>query len=138
MRARPADTGSEDAGMTDAELKKLCDLWQGRLKLQDWRIDARMADSVETDGQFGKCRVSREGRLAIVRIQKEEAVDLTDEFSRAFPSDYDPERSLVHELLHIPLEGIIADEPGEHERVAQEQAIEQISAALYEAYRKEG
>lgn len=126
--------------MTDERLKELCALWQKRLRLQDWRIDARFADSGEMDGAQGDAHFQREKKVGVIRILKPEAFDETDHYHKAFPDLFDPERTLVHELLHAPLDGLfdLPDDAGELVLAAQEQAIEQITDALYEAYREEG
>lgn len=122
--------------MTDEELKSLCALWQKRLRLQDWRIGVRFADSGEMNGAQGDAHFQREKKLGIIRILKSEAFDQTDNYYHAFPDIFDVERTLIHELLHAPLDGLFETEENteEYKHVAQEQAIEQITNALYDAY----
>jgi hypothetical protein len=123
--------------VNDGELKVLCRKWQKLLRLQDWEIDCRFADSIETHDQTGKCRAFPDRRQAIVRILRPEGFDLTDEFTQAFDDGVDPEMSLVHELIHIPLEKLLNEDPGEHEKVMQEQAIESIARALLDLDRRD-
>jgi hypothetical protein len=120
--------------MTDEQLKSLCKLWQKRLRLQDWRIDVRLVDSGELGNSEGGCRAFRDDKLAIIKVLKPDAVDRTDDYFKAFPETYSVERILVHELLHIPLEGILNPDANDHEKVAEEQAVNQITNALVEAY----
>lgn len=72
--------------------------------------------------------------MAVIRILKPEAFDTTNEFIEAFPHDTNPERILVHELLHIPFDRIISADAEGFEAVAQEQAINQVTDALFDAY----
>lgn len=120
--------------MTDEQLKQCCEVWQRRLRLRDWRIDVRFGDNTELDGNEGTCKAFRDDRLAIIRVIKQEAFDQTDDYYKAFGDTFDAERILIHEMLHIPFEGIFNVEAEKHEDVAQEQAINAVTNALYEAY----
>lgn len=122
--------------MTDAELRERCAYWQRILRLQDWRVDVRLADSAETDGQLGNCHVFQDAKLAIIRILRAETRDLTDIYSQAFPESDDPEFTLIHELLHIPFDSILNDEAERHEKIMQEQALDFVAGALFELSRK--
>lgn len=123
--------------MTDEELKSLCLLWQKRLRLQDWRIDVRFVDSGELpDDGGGTCQVHAPNRSVVIKILRSDSYNQTSDFYKAFPGDFDVERTLIHELVHIPLDGIIKaeDDADEFQHIAQEQAIEALTDALYDAY----
>lgn len=122
--------------MSDEELKKLCEMWQKRLRLQDWRIDAKFADSAEMDGAQGRAHFQREKKLGVIGILRPESFDETDDYYKAFPDIFDIERTLLHELLHVPFDGLfeVEEDTDEHKHAAQEQAIELLTDALYEAY----
>lgn len=121
---------------TDDWLRERCEEWQARLSLRDWRINVRFADSGELNSNEGSCRVFRDDKLAIVRVSRAEAFDETDDYHKAFPDTYDAERILVHELLHIPFDGIFNIEAEGHESVAQEQALNAVTNALCKAYER--
>lgn len=118
--------------MTDKQLQERLAFWQKALRLQDWRIKASFVDSDEMpDDGMGSCHVFRDGRMAVIAIQNPESFDPTGRFNKAFPEFYDPERVLLHEMLHIPLDGLFnEDEAEEHEHTAQEWAIESLAEAL--------
>lgn len=122
--------------MTDEQLRSLCALWQKRLRLQDWRIDVCFAGSGEMNGAQGDAHFQKEKKLGVIRILKLEAFDETDQYFTAFPDIFDPERTLVHELLHAPLDGLFQKEEDadEHTHAAQEQVMELLTDALYQAY----
>lgn len=123
--------------VTDEQLKSLCALWQKRLRLRDWRIDVRFVDSGELPDQGGgTCQPHPPDRTAVIKILRPDSYNATSDFYKAFPDVFDVERTLIHELLHIPLDGIVeaGDEVEEFRHRAQEQAIEQITDALYNGY----
>ena len=124
--------------MTDKHLKDLCALWQKRLTLQDWQIDVRFVDSGDVrEGVFGLCYVHADNRRAIIKIVNPDSHDPGTDFYKAFPEMFDIERTLVHELLHIPLDGIVQfpDDVDEFKQRAQEQAMELLTDALLAAYK---
>lgn len=139
MRVRAKYRRSEDAELSDEQLKSLCRLWQKRLKLQDWRIAVFLADSGEMNGAQGDAHFQREKKLGVIRILRPEAFDETDQYHKAFPDVFDVERTLIHELLHAPLDGLFETEENteQHKHDAQEQCVEQLTDALYAAYGKE-
>lgn len=127
--------------MTDEQLGSLCKLWQKRLRLQDWRIDTRLVDSGELpDEGGGTCLVHSDDRTAVIKILQPDSYNQTSDFYKAFPEAFEVERTLIHELLHIPLDGLFEhrDDTDEFKYIAQEQAIEQITDALYQAYSGDG
>lgn len=127
--------------MTDEQLKSLCELWQKRLRLQDWRIDVRLVDSGELpDEGGGVCLVHAENRTVVIKILRPNSYNQTSDFYKAFPDTFDVEKTLIHELLHIPLDGLFKEEDDteEFQQIAQEQFIEQVTDALYEAYIQKG
>lgn len=124
--------------MNDRDLQDLCKVWQERLRLQNWRIDVRFAGSSEMHGDAqGSCTVFSENHMAVIRLLKPEGYDATNSFIEAFPDDTDPERILIHELLHIPFDRIIDVDAEGFMLIAQEQAINQVTDALFAAYTEE-
>ncbi len=115
--------------INDATLARLCAEWQRRLRLMDWRVAVRLADSEDLE-TYGECKTHRDDKLALVRIQRPESVDQSSGWFKNFPETYDTETVLVHELLHIHLDGLMNQEADDAERAAQENAINFISEAL--------
>lgn len=100
----------------------------------------RLADSGELpDAGGGSCDVHADSRTAVTKILRPDSYDQTSDFYKAFPEMFNVEKTLIHELLHIPLDGLFddGDDVEEFQHRAQEQFIEQITDALYAAYLKE-
>lgn len=116
--------------MSDEQLQQCLSFWQEKLGLKDWRISVRLVDGEEID-DIGDCKVYREDRLALIRIQHPESVSGKTGWHKSFPDLFNAEKTLVHELLHIHFDGLMEQDAEDHERVAQEQAINSITNALY-------
>lgn len=114
--------------MSDS-LQAHCVLWQERLRLRDWEV----AVTTVQPGTLGNPNIkgtitwqlhSRSARISVV-----ESADMA-----ANDPEYDQERTLVHELLHLHF--LAWDTAsGTPEDTALEQAIWAISRALVVAYR---
>lgn len=113
--------------MTNDELQALCRVWQERLRLRDWIIDARLARRPEFGNttQVGRCAWNENHRAARVSVLDPLDADL----SNTTTPDNDPELILVHELLHIHFIPFVAQD-NTPEDTAQEQAINCIAGAL--------
>ncbi len=96
--------------MRVAELQALSTLWQERLNLREWNITTRWGKGMKN--LHGQCWWDAENLVAVVTICK---------YSR------DKELTLVHELLHLVLEG---HEEFKGPNVIVERAINRIAAAL--------
>jgi len=92
------------------ELQSLSILWQERLNLREWTITTRWGKGMK--GLYGQCWWDPENLVATVEICK---------YSR------DKELTLVHELLHLVLEG---HEEFRGPNTVVERAINRIAAAL--------
>lgn len=113
--------------MTNEELTTLCILWQQRLRLQDWNIWIGFFRHYEMQPEtFGNTAAHTKHNQAYIKILSEQDV------SENCVPPYDPEKTVVHELLHLHLRDI-EKEPGSRE---EETAIEAIASALVKAYRK--
>jgi hypothetical protein len=106
--------------MTDSDLKKLCRLWQKRLRLQNWVVTIRFVDSngIPTD-ECGHTDWEDEELVADVSILQ----GMTDEQT---------EKAVIHELVHLVLDWW---DTGYHFR-PKEIAINMMADALYRAYPK--
>ena len=110
---------------TFAELPTQLAYWQKALRLQDWRIEANFCHGYEIDGNLGSCNIHYKKKTASIQI--------------TVPEDRDPtavggaepwQVTLIHELLHILMDGIGDRE--ESSSVAEEQAIAILSNLLWE------
>lgn len=112
--------------MTQAELNKLCALWQKRLRLEDWRVAVKVVRKYALPDCYADCLPHGRTKVAKIRI--------------ADPADRDPEWadetelewSLVHELMHLycPDYSPSDDEDGEFETM-----LNLVPQALVTAYR---
>jgi hypothetical protein len=116
--------------VSNSTLQKLLREWQKTLRLQDWRVVAKFASPMEfqNGGAVGECHVS-------ALLKQAEVLLLDDEHlagERLFNADI--EVSLVHELLHLPLQAWTRNNSARDEQDPRywqaEQAIEQIALAL--------
>ena len=109
--------------MTLGALKKLCETWQSRLRINDWTILLRWAKSNELEHEYGTN--AYDPRQMICEIVIKPGCD--DNYP-----DGGVEQTLIHELLHLVMHGNV---DYEKEDILQERAINQIADALYWAYR---
>lgn len=117
-------------GMTQRTLTRLKNLWQKRLGLEDWKISATFC-SEETfkekigGDSVGGCFWTADRKIAEIYIRKPSVLHSLGD---------DLEDILVHEMLHILLEGHKEEIPPDD--VNTERAINQLSAALIRPYRR--
>lgn len=104
--------------------------WQWELRLQDWRVIASWVHPNELAGD------NPHGRIEWNIQSKEAEIRICSPGSRApeFGRSYDPEATLVHELLHLHFAPFNAED-GTPADNAQEQAINCIADALVKARR---
>lgn len=116
--------------MRKNELEERLAYWQKVLRLQDWRIHVEMVDSDEIENNAGQCHVHQHGKTAVIKLIKPEAYNRTSSFAKAFPDTLEVEVTLVHELLHIPFDGLFVEEENEIREDREEQALEMTAHAL--------
>lgn len=110
--------------MTEEELQALCEVWQKRLRLQDWTVVVRIVRGRELpDGAEGQVTWVLSRREALIKVR--DPIDYLPE--GMVPEDM--EANLVHELLHLYFAPFDAEDDS-LEEMHQEQAINAISAAL--------
>lgn len=114
--------------LAQGRIEDLLKEWQERLRLTDWNITVH-----DNESFYGmeECR----GKVDYSEPSKEAVVHLLDE--RQFISnefDYDKERTLVHELLHVKF--CLLDESGNEtqDRVLH-QLVEELAKAFVDAKR---
>ena len=109
----------------EAELKKELSYWQKKLRLQDWKIEANFCHAYTLQGDLGEANVFPKKKVAEILI--------------TYPDERDPNSvggaelwqvTLIHELLHIVLDGIAPrDEPTP---VEEEQAVNNLAIAFWQ------
>ncbi len=107
--------------MTLFELRRLCRLWQKRLRITDWRITVKFS---EAEGNLGITDYNPRELIATIEIRPGQ----TEERYH----DGGTEQTLIHELLHVVLDG---EKEYGGEDLGQERSINRIADALYTAYR---
>lgn len=125
-RGRPVDvkgTPANDGPGTDSpieHLRALCDKWQRRLRLEDWKIDLRLVRHYELEpGTAGNFTPVLERKEAVIKI-----LVAGDRFESCLQTT--EEQTLVHELLHCHFESFWYH----GKRTEMEQAINLIADAL--------
>jgi hypothetical protein len=117
--------------MNQRTLKRLCTLWQKRLNLVDWTLKPRFVDqetmAEKVDGRsVGGCIWCSDRKTADLYILSSERLHTLDDEGQE-------EHILLHELLHIVLEG---HGPPKKSDIHVERAIHQLTAALLIAYKR--
>lgn len=113
------------AEITEQHLQELCAKWQKRLGLSDWTVKASLVRQYEMGDEqaVGHCNWVLSKRSASIKV-----LDPID-----YPPDiitpYNPETTLVHELIHLHFAPFMADHDT-LEHILQEQAIDAIAKAL--------
>lgn len=114
------------------QLAERCAYWQKVLRLQDWKVRAEIARSMDFNDERdcdGLCTAQRSRMRAMIQI-----ISPLD-----YPKDglfgQDMEVTLVHELLHLHAAGL-GLEDGSIEQWTVEKMINQLSEALVELDRR--
>jgi hypothetical protein len=120
--------------MTEKALQRLSQIWQRRLRLQDWNLRVRLVRSYHSAMPDDSCgTVNIEWRQKEATIYVLDPGDIDPEQLKSWPRQ-DAESILVHELVHLHFAGLrIA--PGTAEHDLEEQAILALEEALITAYR---
>lgn len=114
--------------MPDPDLRAICTVWQERLRLRDWTFDidwARKHGDLSADS-YAKTTWTPSEMHAYVLIRRPESMQR--KFKRA-----PIEQTVVHEMLHVKLEGFTEENEALH--VPQyEAAIDNLAEAYIAAY----
>lgn len=102
--------------MTLSRLRERCDYWKDLLNLREWTIEVRWGSTKETPRLHGYCWWHSEEFQAVVAVWK---------------GSREKEAVLVHELLHIVIEG--HQELTREYDVNIERAINRITYAMLAA-----
>lgn len=109
--------------MSEKEMRKLCALWQRRLRLQDWNVRLLIKSADDIDGSFARIRPQLDAKCAILNVCEpgdHSSLDLQ------MIGERDVEEDIVHELLHLHCEPF---SPEDHDSL-EYQAIEQAVGVL--------
>ena len=99
------------------------DYWLNLLRLQDWDVEIKWVapDKLEYHG-FGEITWTLDKKKANVLLCSPEAVSAE--------RNHDPEKTLVHELLHLHFSTVCRTKDGTYEDKAHEASIDQVARAL--------
>ena len=97
--------------------------WSSRLRLQDWRIDAKIVRSNELKPDtLGHIKWDSDRKTALITL-----LDPLDYDLPATRIEEDMEMTVLHELIHLHLSVLPRDKTT---RQAEEQVVNRIAAAL--------
>lgn len=103
--------------------------WQHVLRLDDWDIEVSILDAYDMGAAFGRCRrVLEQKQYALIELLDPAAY----EYDVDDTEGYDPELTIIHELLHIFTARILAQptKRGTSYDIVAEQLAHQVSRAL--------
>ena len=125
--------------LSEEKLRELCANWQMVFKLQDWEIEVHVlrVDVLGTKVGLGQCRANPGKRKAIIKLlHPDDYGTVAPEYKSGGTIDFEQERVLVHEILHIPfaaIDSLIGN--GNANEVILEQAINSLDVPLVELVR---
>lgn len=88
----------------EIDLNRYLSYWQPRLRLMDWDISIRYVDELERDGEamLGTCDYDNDHGYAQIRVLSFEGYnELAEKVDDLVVEPYNPEQTVVHELLHL-------------------------------------
>jgi hypothetical protein len=121
--------------LTQDQAQKLLDYWQEKLRLRDWEIDVEVVKPMEIDDDFGRTHIYSDKRVAKIFVTSPDDRVHGDLASHGL----DPEKTLVHEMLHIWFDHAGADgiESGpQRDKDLAHQAINAIALACVSVRRE--
>ena len=111
--------------LTDADVQAICREWQARLRLMDWDIHCEIVRGFRLTDAVAEVESLDTKRTAWVRVMH------PADYNPSWQLPQDPERSIVHELLHLVVSPLA---PGE-ESLAEEQVVHALSGTLVNLHR---
>lgn len=109
--------------LTKSQVKRWITKWQRTLKLQDWDIVVTIEPREDLDGADGDCGHTLGRKHGIIRLARYRKSEVECTF-------YDPEQTLVHELLHLHFAPFESKRNGSPEDISQEQAIDTMAKVV--------
>lgn len=128
------DTSVQKVDDVTELLQKECELWQKKLRLQDWNVEVKVCRLHEMPTQSALAVVEsyEERKDAVMHLLAPIDIPLVqDKFLGSEAANYDI--SIVHELLHLHLLPL-SDYDDERSRVAEEQIVNALSRAFVLAH----
>jgi hypothetical protein len=103
--------------------------WSSRLRLQDWRIEAKIVRSIELKPEtLGHIKWDSDKKTALITL-----LDPLDYDLPATRIEEDMEMTVLHELIHLHLSVLPRDKAS---RQAEEQVVNRIASALMDLDRR--
>ena len=99
------------------------EFWKERLALQSWSIKARWAGPEELDDSYGDHRFDPLRRTGFIRVR-------TEPFRSNDNELWDPEHTIIHELLHLHLSLLCSVSKADLEETLEERFINDMASAL--------
>jgi hypothetical protein len=120
--ARAATAPAPGTTVTQAQLDRWLRLWQNRLALAEWDIDARIVrqDDLNPD-TLGNLKWNLKSHTAAIKVLDPRDYDMP---AGQIPADI--ERTVVHELVHLELSVL----PRNGSRRVEEQVVNRMTEAL--------
>lgn len=116
-----------------AWLEERCQYWQDVLGLRDWEVRVLFKDAEFLEEGFGRSHPSMHMKQACIYILDPADVSSSDTI---LEGEYDVKRTLVHELLHLPMESFSPGESDALKHTLFEQAIEVLARSFVRLERR--
>ncbi len=114
--------GDQQTIVTQAQVNRWVKLWQGRLALDEWKIDARIVRAQDLNPDtLGNLKWNAANRTAIIKVLNPADYDLAP---TEIPADI--ERTVVHELVHLELSAL----PRNGSKMVEESVVNKMTEAL--------
>jgi hypothetical protein len=108
--------------VTQAQANRWLRLWQGRLALDEWKIEVRIVRAQDLNPDtLGNLKWNATNRTAVVKVLNPLDYDLP---AAEIPADI--ERTVVHELVHLELSVL----PRNGSKIVEEQVVNKMTEAL--------
>jgi hypothetical protein len=113
---------AQETSVTQAQLDRWLRLWQQRLALQEWKIDARIVRQRDLNPDtLGNLKWTSTSHTAAIKVLDPRDYDMPAE---QIPADI--ERTVVHELVHLELSVL----PRDGSKLLEEQVVNRMTEAL--------
>ena len=110
--------------VSDEQVQGWVKRWQDRLRLQDWKVEARIVRKADLKPDtLGNLKWNSEDKTATIKVLDPRDYDLATE---RIPQDM--ELTVVHELIHLHL-SVLPRDP--LKKGVEEQVVDKISIALF-------
>ena len=110
------------AQVTQAQVDGWLRLWQGRLALEEWKVEARIVRQSDLNADtLGNLKWNARSHTATIKVLDPRDYDMP---SDQIPADI--ERTVVHELIHLELSVL----PRDGSKRVEEQVVNRMTEAL--------